>query len=80
MDRGTWRATVHGVSKNWTQLSAHTHTQFSRETPLESIHNEKAVLILWPKCFGEGNIRCYRATDRRSRKVLCILSEATSAG
>ena len=20
MDRGTWRATVHGVTKNWTQL------------------------------------------------------------
>ena len=27
MDRGTWRATVHGVSKNWTRLrnQAHTH-------------------------------------------------------
>ena len=21
MDRGAWRATVHGVTKNWTQLS-----------------------------------------------------------
>ena len=27
MDRGTWKATVHGVAKSWTQLSdlAHTH-------------------------------------------------------
>ena len=24
MDRGSWRVTVHGVTKNWTQL--HTHT------------------------------------------------------
>ena len=27
MDRGAWRATVHGVAKSWTQLSTHTHTQ-----------------------------------------------------
>ena len=25
MDRGTWWATVHGVAKTWTQLSAHVH-------------------------------------------------------
>ena len=24
MDRGAWRATVHGVSKSWTRLSTHT--------------------------------------------------------
>ena len=37
MDRGAWRAMVHGVAKSWTQLSdampahahAHTHTQQS---------------------------------------------------
>ena len=27
MDRGAWQATVHGVTKRWTQLSAHAHTQ-----------------------------------------------------
>ena len=27
MDRGSWRATVHGVSKSRTQLSDKTHTQ-----------------------------------------------------
>ena len=26
MDRGAWRATVHGVTKNLTQLSVHTYT------------------------------------------------------
>ena len=27
LDRGAWWATVHGVTKNWTQLSTHTYTQ-----------------------------------------------------
>ena len=26
MDRGAWRATIHGVTKNQTQLNVHTHT------------------------------------------------------
>ena len=26
MDRGAWRAAVHGVKKSQTQLSTHTHT------------------------------------------------------
>ena len=25
MDRGAWRATVHGVAKSWTTLSAYAH-------------------------------------------------------
>ena len=25
-DRGAWRATIHGVTKSWTQLNMHTHT------------------------------------------------------
>jgi len=28
MDKGDWRATVHGVPKSHTQLSTHTHTHF----------------------------------------------------
>ena len=27
MDRGAWRARVHGVTKSWTHLSTHTYTQ-----------------------------------------------------
>ena len=27
MDRGAWQATVHGITKSWTQLSTHTHAQ-----------------------------------------------------
>ena len=32
MDRGAWRATVHGVAKSSTRLSTHTHQQSPRET------------------------------------------------
>ena len=28
MDRGAWRATVHGVTKSWTQLSVHAKTMW----------------------------------------------------
>ena len=34
MDRGAWQATVHGVAKNWTQLS-NQHTQTSQENQLK---------------------------------------------
>ena len=27
MARGAWQATIQGVTKSWTQLSTHTHTQ-----------------------------------------------------
>ena len=27
MNRGAWRATVHGVAKSWTRLSMHTLSQ-----------------------------------------------------
>ena len=29
MDRGAWRATVHGVAKSWTQLSDRTELMFT---------------------------------------------------
>ena len=32
MDRGAWRSTVRGVTKNWTRLSdSHTHTHTHKE-------------------------------------------------
>ena len=34
MDRGAWRATVHGVTKSQTQLSTHTHTHTHTHTQL----------------------------------------------
>ena len=31
IDRGAWQATVHGVAKSWTQLSAFTSVYFSTD-------------------------------------------------
>ena len=31
MDRGAWRATVHGIAKSQTRLSAHTHMVLEEE-------------------------------------------------
>ena len=33
MDRGTWRATVHGVAKSWTKLLTHAHTPGCTDEP-----------------------------------------------
>ena len=43
MDRGAWRATVHGVAKSWTRLSTHTYSgtfssvQFSHSVVSDSV-------------------------------------------
>ena len=43
MDRGAWWATVHGVSKSWTEATSHTHTHTHTHTALFS------------KLFGHGS-------------------------
>ena len=32
MDRGAWKATVHGAAKSWTQLATNTHTHTHTHT------------------------------------------------
>ena len=32
MDRGAWRAAVHGVAQSWTRLGTHTHTHTHTHT------------------------------------------------
>ena len=41
MERGAWRVTVHGVTKNQTQVSMHTHTHTHTQTihKLINIHD-----------------------------------------
>ena len=44
MDRGAWRAIVHGVAKSWTRLS--TYTQLCRHpAPPPAAHEPETVLV-----------------------------------
>ena len=45
MDRGAWRATIHGVTKSWTQLR-NWH-----------VHKNKRGKLPWQFTFGKGCIR-----------------------
>ena len=58
MDRGTWRATVPGASKSWTQLSnwAHTHTKSN------SVENHSLLT------YGTGTIG-YPQSKKKKRKM-----------
>ena len=37
MDRGDWRAAIHGVTKSQTRLNTHTHTHTHMHTRVQSI-------------------------------------------
>ena len=37
MDRGAWKATAHGVTKNWTRLSTHIHQYCCYEVAVVNI-------------------------------------------
>ena len=61
MDRGAWRATVHGVTKSWTRLSNFT-SQPSLDFPggsdgKASVYNagDPSSIPGWGRSPGEGN-------------------------
>ena len=73
MDRGTWRATVHGVAKSQTQLSTHTHTHTEQVQcgwkEEESVQKEDSgvqseILPLSKGCVSGGGLhtQCWRHT------------------
>ena len=50
MDRGAWKAAVHGVTKIWTRLNEHTHTQshqrgFTLVTTLNLITSQHMTFV-----------------------------------
>ena len=60
MSREAWRATIHGITKSWTHLSAHTHalkeiqqvTELHKQwKQLESSNKIQSV------CFTKGKVR-----------------------
>ena len=44
MERGIWRATVCGIAKSRTQLSAHTHTHTHTHIHISTMHLEDGTL------------------------------------
>ena len=62
MDRGAWRATVHGVVKSWTQLSDFTHKR------------EKEIYISWKLCFLPYQVH---SQFTRQKAILEIISIET---
>ena len=47
MDRGAWRATVHGVTKSWTQLSMHALNSYNIKSTLSFKVNNSVVLSIF---------------------------------
>ena len=53
MDRNAWRATVHRITKSWTQLSTHAHTQLFNNTSCQNyINGEEKMLCLGNCCIA----------------------------
>ena len=46
IDRGAWRATVHGVAKSWTRLNTAQHKTGEDSVGFEFIHRPKTSLYL----------------------------------
>ena len=44
--RGAWQATVHGVAKSQTQLSAHVHVHTHTHTHIRNTKNKTQTLLL----------------------------------
>ena len=70
MDRGAWRATVHGVAKNQPQLSTHVHTHsavYCTETGLEGA---RAVRVQWHKISNDTGKRVREKTGCKSGRYI----------
>ena len=63
MDRGTWGATVHGVTKSQIQLSTHTHSQ----PALESGAQMQYLLYLW-KNFIQSFCQSFNCAKKKKKK------------
>ena len=44
MDRGAWQATIHRVTKSWTQLSTPVHTHTDTHTPCYTLDVQNLLI------------------------------------
>ena len=67
MDRGAWRATVHGVAQSRTRLTMHTHVHTRAHTHTHTSH----LLFLSPFLDLSISISCFEISriESRSREV-----------
>ena len=57
MDRGAWKAAVHGVAKSWTQLSNRAQTHCIHT--VQKSNKKKSIPLLWsPVSLPQGKL-CY---------------------
>ena len=77
-DRGAWRATVHGVAKNLTRLSAHAHADInSYVTPslTPPMPSDTSVSLLRPdSSWSEAQGRAFSHCSRIVVFYLCLFS------
>ena len=62
MDRGAGRATVHGVTKSWTQLSVRTHTHTQTLTSSHTYKNAKFPNLTYLVSLINGNLLMFLTT------------------
>ena len=65
MDRGAWWATVHGVTKSQTQLSAHTHPV----TGMLLVSGQPTLAVLPGKSHGERSLAGYSPWGHKESDV-----------
>ena len=62
MDRGAGRATVHGVTKSWTQLSVRAHTHTQTLTSSHTYKNAKFPNLTYLVSLINGNLLMFLTT------------------
>ena len=77
MDRGAWRATVHGVTKSQTQLSTHAHTHTHTHT-----HTQTYQVSLEPRVSEQRGGRAGEPlpTKPRATLILCLMRAGQRGG
>ena len=79
MDRGTWQATVHGVSKSWTRLSTWTptkdflHSLGCPSTPRDYLQFYTCRSVLSPMCFHRWHSQSCLDTFHVIHLLFCSL-------
>ena len=70
--REAWCAAVHGVTKNWTQLSDWTKTVEKQFSVMSGENRVRDNPLFFPSCKWEGLVRVKGWTDNQLEAALCF--------